>query len=185
MSIVAGTDYRIEYKEQGQGWLEVSLVRVSLQRARWGRAREVGQDVLARRRFKRRDGFKMRAFVQQLDSATEYARLGELGAFVRVAPCGDGLVQVSLVDRQVGAWHLERETRVSRRFDAQCATARVDAARYTAELQAWAEGENAARAAALGAIGLADTLPHEETLRREQSARRLAQALGVSAAVVA
>jgi hypothetical protein len=112
---------------------------------------------------------ELERYASMLDRVAQHASDGTFGCFVETASRG-GDVEVTLYERWFGDGRLHCDQLAQRTFDASDTGSLIASAEFRAEIERWAEEQNARREAVY-----LDAASDEE-LRAEQAAERAAAA---------
>jgi hypothetical protein len=168
--------YHVREAEVEPGIVEVSLTR---ERRRWsllGPEPEV-IEVLARRRFRKRDIDGLTTWATVLEQAGGHARAGTLGCFVVTEPVEGGRVRIRLYERVITPTRLHTEILAERYFEAGDADVLVKSAEFAEELREWANRRNEQQRSAEIAVDEDARLRRANEQARAQGARELAEIL--------
>lgn len=174
------TLWELESGEETTGRIRISLVRRRVHRFSKrlvARTETVERVVMFSRAFRPLlETVALEHYRAQLGVVARSAETGKFGCFVEVQPKG-GNVEVTLYDRWFDGWNIRTEEVTRQAFASTDERSLVASTEFLAELQIWAERQNAEREAVLAGQQDADDARARLAAQRSAASRELSEIL--------
>lgn len=168
-------EYAVERDPGSADGPEIRLVRYGRRRGLFGLRRDGRGTVMFHRTFRPIGELdKLSTYAALLERIAEHGNEGTFGCFVEAETEG-GNVEVTLYERWFDGTRLHCDQLAQRTFDASDEETLVQGAEFRAEIEKWAEDQNAKREASYMSAA------SDQEIRTEQAAERAAAANDLAA----